>query len=931
MATGSRPRGRAAQLKGRRAELGVLDGLIEAVRTGESRVLVLRGEPGMGKTALLDHLAVRASGCRVARAAGVQSEMELAFAGLHQLCALMLNHLEAIPAPQRDAARIAFGLSAGSAPDRFLVALAVLSLLSQVAEERPLFCVVDDEQWLDRASAQALGFVARRLAAEPVGLVFAVRVPGEELAGLPELAVEGLAEGDARALLDSVLTGPLDARIRDRIVAETRGNPLALLELPRGMAPAQLAGGFGLPGASPQSGRIEESFRQRIDALPAETRRLLQLAAADPVGEPLLIWQAAKRLGIGVQAATPAVEAGLVEFGAQVRFRHPLVRSAAYRSASRQDRQDVHSALAEGTDPRADPDRRAWHRAQAAPGPDEDVAAELERSAGRAQDRGGLAAAAAFLERAALLTPDPVRRTGRLLAAARAKRDAGALDAALGLLVAVEAGPLDALRTAEVERLRGQIALDQRRGTDAARLLLSAARRLEPLDVGLARETHLEALWEAAMWSGDLDIPGGVREAAEAARAAPPGPDPPRAADVLLDAFALRLTVGHAAAAAALNRALELVLDLDISSGEVGRWLRLAGGRVSQIIALELWDFESWHVLATRQAKFARDEGALVHLQFALNYLARAHLLAGDLAATALMIEEDHLIAAATGNPPAAYTRVMLAAWRGREREASELIETTVQEGTARGLGRLVDGAAYASSVLYNGLGRHDAARDAARQAFEHQQLGHGPLVVPELAEAAARTGEVDLVRAALGWLSERTRAAPTEWALGIEARCRALLGEGAAAESCYRESIERLGRTRIRAQLARAHLLYGEWLRRERRRGEAREQLRTAHDMLDAMGMDAFAERARRELQATGETARKRTVETAVELTAQEAQVAQLARDGLSNPQIGARLFISTRTVQYHLGKVFTKLGITSRAQLEAALPSDPGSAPLR
>jgi DNA-binding CsgD family transcriptional regulator len=911
--------------------LGLLDGLIEAVRAGESQVIVVRGEPGVGKTALLDYLAVQASGCRVARAAGVQSEMELAFAGLHQLCAPMLSHLEAIPAPQRDAARIAFGLSAGSAPDRFLVALAVLSLLSQVAGERPLFCVVDDEQWLDQASAQALGFVARRLAAEPVGLVFAARVPGEELAGLPELAIEGLAEGDARALLDSVFTGPLDTGIRDRIVAETRGNPLALLELPRGMAPAQLAGGFGLPGAGPLSGQIEESFRRRIDALAVETRRLLQLAAADPVGEPLLVWQAAGRLGIGVQAATPAVEAGLVEFGAHVRFRHPLVRSAAYRSASRQDRQDVHSALAEVTDPRADPDRRAWHLAQAAPGPDEDVAGELERSAGRAQDRGGLAAAAAFLERAALLTPDPMRRTGRLLAAARAKRDAGALDAALGLLVAVEAGPLDELRTAEVERLRGQIALDQRRGTDAARLLLSAARRLEPLDVGLARETHLEALWEAAMWSGDLDLPGGVREAAEAARAAPPGPHPPRAADVLLDAFALRLTRGHAAAAAPLTRALELVLDLDISSAEVGRWLRLAGGRVSQIIALELWDFESWHVLATRQAKLARDEGALVHLQFALNYLARAHLLTGDLAATALMIEEDHLIAAATGNPPAAYTQVMLAAWRGREREAAELVETTVQEGTARGLGRLVDGAAYASSVLYNGLGRHDAARDAARRAFEHQQLGHGPLVVPELAEAAARTGEVDLVRAALEWLSERTRTAPTEWALGIEARLQALLGEGEAAESCYRESIERLGRTRIRAQLARAHLLYGEWLRRERRRGEAREQLRTAHDMLDAMGMDAFAERARRELQATGETARKRTVETAVELTAQEAQVAQLARDGLSNPQIGGRLFISTRTVQYHLSKVFTKLGITSRAQLEAALPSDPGSAPLR
>ena len=433
------------------------------------------------------------------------------------------------------------------------------------------------------------------------------------------------------------------------------------------------------------------------------------------------------------------------------------------------------------------------------------------------------------------------------------------------------------------------------------------------------------------MWAGDLDIPGGAREAAEAALGAPPGPSPPRVADVLLDAFALRLTEGHAAAAPALTRALELVLALDLGTDEIGRWLWLAGGRISQIIALELWDAESWHALATRQAQFARGAGALVHLQFALNYLARAHLLAGDLATAALMIEEDRLIAEATGNPPVAHNAMMLAAWRGREREASELIEATAQEATARGLGRLVSFAAYASSVLYNGLGRHDAACDAARQAFDRDQLGYGPLVVPELAEAAARTGDVALVTAALEWLSERTRVMPTDWALGIEARIRALLSEGEAAESCYRESIERLGRTRVRAQLARGHLLYGEWLRRERRRGEAREQLRTAYEMLDAMGIEAFAERARRELLATGETARKRTVETAVELTAQEAQVAQLARDGLSNPQIGARLFISTRTVQYHLGKVFTKLGISSRGQLDQALPADPGAAPSR
>jgi len=428
------------------------------------------------------------------------------------------------------------------------------------------------------------------------------------------------------------------------------------------------------------------------------------------------------------------------------------------------------------------------------------------------------------------------------------------------------------------------------------------------------------------MWAGDLDRPGGVREAAEAARAATRGPEPPRVVDVLLDAFALRFTEGYAAAAAALARALKLVLAINAGTDlEAGRWLWLAGGRASAIVALELWDAESWHALATRLAQFARDTGALVHLQFALSFLAIPHLLAGELTMAARLIDEDHLIAEVTGNPPVAYTAMTLAAWRGQETPASELIETTVREATASGQGRLVSFADYASAVLYNGLGHHDAARDAAWRAFKRDQLGYGPLVVPELAEAASRTGDVALATAALEWLSERTRVTSTEWALGIEALVRALLSDGEAAESLYHEAIERLGRTRVRAQLARAHLLYGEWLRRERRRADAREQLRTAHDMLDAMGMEAFAERAGRELLATGETARKRTVETAVELTAQEAQVARLARDGLSNPEIGARLFISPRTVQYHLAKVFTKLDISSRSQLHRALPADP------
>jgi DNA-binding CsgD family transcriptional regulator/tetratricopeptide (TPR) repeat protein len=516
----------------------------------------------------------------------------------------------------------------------------------------------------------------------------------------------------------------------------------------------------------------------------------------------------------------------------------------------------------------------------------------------------------------------------------------------LGLLVAAEnqgSGPRQALRIAEVEHLRGQIALDQRRG-DAARLLLNAARRYEPLNPELARATHLEALWEAAMQSGERDTAGAVREAAVAARTAPPGPDPPRPVDVLLDAFALRFTQGHAPAAPAPEPGPG-------AGPRAGRGHRRSQpvapavrGRISQIIALELWDFESWHALATRQAQLARGAGALVHLQFALNYLARTHLLAGELTTAALMLEEDHLIAEATGNPPVTDTEVMLAAWRGREPEACELIEATVQEAAARGAGRMASFAAYVSSVLYNGLGRHDAARDAAWQAFEHGQLGHGSLVVSELAESAARTGDVAAARAALAWLSERTRVSPTDWALGIEARVRALLseaglGEGEDADRCHQESIRRLGRTRLRAELARAHLLYGEWLRREHRRAEAREQLRTAHEMLDTMGMEAFAGRARRELTSAGEPVRNVSGEPAgpyavpagAALTAQEALVARLARDGLSNPEIGSRLFISSRTVQYHLRKVFTKLGITSRSQLYRVLPSDPASASLR
>ena len=909
-------------LRGRRRECEALDRLLLDVRAGQSRALVLRGEAGVGKTALVHYLVQRASGCRVARAVGVESEMELAFAALQQLCAPFLSRLERLPGPQRAALDTAFGLSTGEPPDRYLVGLAVLSLLADVAEERPLVCVVDDAQWLDRTSAQVLAFVARRLVAESVAMVFAVRESGDEqdLTGLAEFAVHGLGDGDARALLKSVVTGPLDERVRDRIVAETHGNPLALLELPRGMTPAELAGGFGPPAAPALSSRIEDSFRRRLLPLPPATRRLLLVAAAEPVGDPVPVWRAADQLGVEVEAAAPAVEAGLIEFGGQVRFRHPLVRSAVYRAAAPAERQSVHQALADATDPDVDPDRRAWHRAQAAPALDEDVAAELERSAGRAQARGGLAAAAAFLHRAVELTPEPARRASRALAAAHAKDQAGAPDEAARLLAMARAGPLDELERARAELLHAQITFAVTRGRDAPRLLLEAAKRLEPLDATLARETYLDA-FSAALFADRLARDGDVRQVAEAVLAASWGPSSrplPRACDVLLNGLAVLATEDFAAAAPMLKQALSAFRDEPIPEDAALRWLWLACR-----IARALGDDASWDELTDRQTRLARRAGALSLLPIALIERFGVLLFVGDLVAAASLVAEAEAVVEATGSHLAPQGAIALAAWRGDEAEASALIDAGRQEVVRRGEGLWLIATEWASAVLFNGLGRYDDALAAAEQAAEHpHELGLSTWVPTELIEAAVRSGNPERAAGPLRRLREISRASGTDWALGVEARSRALVSEGDAAERLYREAIERLGRTRIRVALARSHLLYGEWLRREGRRMDSRGQLRTAHQMYTAMGMNGFAERARRELLATGETVRKRSVETLDELTAQEFQIARLAHDGLSNPEIGAQLFISPRTVEWHLRKVFTKLGISSRRELRTALP---------
>jgi DNA-binding CsgD family transcriptional regulator len=877
--------------------------------------LVLRGEAGIGKTTLLNYLEASASGLTVLRAAGVDSEMELAYASLHQLCLPLLDGLERLPAPQREALRTVFGLSAGPPPDRFLVGLAVLSLLSEAAESRPLLCVVDDAQWLDTASVQTLVFVARRLLAEPVGIVFAAREPCAELEHIAGLEVRGLGDRDARTVLDSAVPFKIDERVRDQIIAETRGNPLALLELPRGLSAMQLAGGFGLIEAQGLTGRIEESFVRRLGALSDDARRLLLLAAAEPLGDPRLLRRAAEQLELAVSGVDSETD-GLLSVEDRVVFRHPLVRSAVYRSASLHERRRAHLALAEATDEEADPDRRAWHLAAAAGGPDEQVALELQRSAGRAQARGGFAAAAAFLQRSLTLTSDSPLRSERALAAADASLHAGAFDAAERLLKTAEAEELNELQRARVDLIRAQIAFAVSRGSDAPPLLLHAAKQLESVDPLLARDAYLDAVF-AAVFAGRLGKGGGVLAVAQAARSAPPAPDPPRAADLLLDGFALTITEGYAVGAPVLQRAMKAFRSPTISSAEVLRW-----GILASNVAQGLWDEDSYRALPARQIQLARDAGELSVLPLSLGYRIGEHLHSGQLGTAASLLEDLHVVAEATGTEPPPYAAIALSSWRGRVEETRELMEASVDAVIARGEGGGLTFIEWTTAVLYNGLGKYEDALMAGQVAREHREEFLSPLWLHELVEAAARSGKPDVAADALEELCGMTRVIGTEWALGIEARSRALLSENAAAERLYSKAIDHLERSWARVELARVRLLYGEWLRREGRRVDARAQLRSAYDAFTAMGVEGFAERARSELAATGEKIRKRTVETRDDLTPQERQIAELAGERLSNSEIAARLFLSPRTVDWHLSKVYAKLGIGSRKELADALP---------
>jgi DNA-binding CsgD family transcriptional regulator/tetratricopeptide (TPR) repeat protein len=911
---------RTPAFRGRARERSALDDLLGRVRGGESAVLVIRGEAGIGKTALMRYCARQASGCRLVQIDGMESEMELPLAALHQLCAPMLSSLDALPKPQQRALRVAFGLAGEPAPDRFVLGLAVLSLLAENAAERPLVCLVDDAQWLDEASSQVLGFVGRRLQAEPVGLLLAVREAADAqlFPGVPALTLQGLTDEDAQALLTAAVPGHLDNRVRDRIVAETGGNPLGLLELAREMAEAELAGGFAGPRQASLPGQLQDHYLHRVRALPEPARQLMLLAAADPTGDATLLWRAAQTLGLRPDAAILARAKQLLSIGSQVRFRHPLVRSAAYVAGSPEDRRAAHLALAAATDAQADPERRVWHLAAAATGLDEDVATALEQAAARIQARAGLAASAAFLQRSVMLTGEPGRHTERALAAALAHLHAGAFDSALGLLARAQAHAVDDLQRARVEMLRGQVEWASVTGREAPVLLMQAAKRLETLDAELARETYLYA-WVASHLAGPLAGPGRLLlEVSRAAQAAPQPARAPRSCDLLLDGLTTMIVQGRAAAAPAIRRAVSAFLGDQVSGEEWLQW-----GIFAQMAAMAVWDFDSWVALSARHVELARALGALAPLSIALNGRGSVATHCGDFETAMSLAAEKDVVNEVTGIRLATTCDLLLAGYRGRPAEAIPLFTATMEDSTARGEGLALQMANWSAAVLYNGLGRYAEALAVVESSTEET---YSPLstqlVLPELIEAAVRTRRADLAREALGRLSAMTTIEGSDWAKGLEARSRALVSDGQAAEQRYAEAVERLGRTPLRLELARAHLLYGEWLRRENRRLDARHHLHAAYNLFTTIGAEAFAERARGELLATGEKVRKRETDTYHQLTPQEEHIVRLARDGRTNREIAAELFISTRTVEWHLRKVFAKLGITSRRDLHNTSP---------
>ena len=901
---------------GRRREQHRLADLLAGAREGRSGVLVVRGDAGIGKTALIDTMLAQLSDLRAIHTNGAESEMELAYAGLQQVCVPLLDLLGQLPRPQHDALSVALGLSErDGVPDQLLVGLALLTLLAEAGTQQPTVCVIDDAHWVDRASMAALAFAARRLLADRVIMVFGTRQPIDLLNGLPELTLRGLDDSNARTLLGAVVPGRLSERARASIIAESRGNPLAILELNHAMTPGELAGGYGLARAKSISARIEDTFLQQFRKLPSPTRTLLLIAAAEPTGESYWLWEAARCLGIDLHAAEPAENAGLISLGDRIRFRHPLVRSAIYGNATLAERRSAHGALAQVITDRRSADHRAWHRAHAAEAPDEDIAAELELAAEQARARGGTAAAAAFLAQAVEATPNPRRRAQRAMDAANAKLDVGALDVAASLLERATELTSNEAVGARADLLRAKLAFAARRGRDGPPLLLAAAERLAPIDAALSRETYLEALMYAMIVGRfTTDESASPANVARKARLAPPAAEPITPVDLMLDGLIVRYTDGYVAAAPMLKRAIAAFLKEDGGAVVDPKW-----HSITNRVCLDLFDQDAYNLLTVQQLEKLRAAGELTVLPIALWTYAGLCVGTGRIATVAATLEEAEAITAATGVAPQTSLQPYIAAYRGQERQCLESARSTIDGATSRGEGIEVTVAHYAVAILHNALGNYSRAVDASLAGLKDDDYGMVGYLLPELIEGATRCGEKVIARDALAQLTERANASGTSTALGVAARAKALVQDGDSANEDYLEAIAHLENSPVAVFLARAHLVYGEWLRRVNRRAEARVQLRTAHEMFVSMGVDGFAIRASRELGATGETVYKQTKETSIVLTTQERHITRLVREGFTNSEIGAQLFISPRTVEWHLGRIFAKLDVKSRRELRS------------
>ncbi|KAA0100033.1 LuxR family transcriptional regulator [Mycolicibacterium sp. P1-18] len=913
MAT-TRRSGRGGTFVGRRTELDVMAELVDAARHGRSGSVVLRATAGLGKTYLLDRVVDEyATDMQVIAISGIEAETVFDYAALQRLCSQLLGHVDRLPELQRRALKVAMGAESGDPPDPFLVGLAVVNLLSEAGAQRPLLCIVDDAQWIDDVSRQALGFAARRLQADRVAMIFATRdADAYHLDGLRQLRLPPLTDAESRTLLDAVLPGRLDHRVRDRLLGEAAGNPLALTEMPVTLTPGELAGGFGLVNPRTSPGSVEDVFTQRLQALPERTRLLLLIAAAEPAGEAGWLWAAAERLGLGVDDAAAAEAAGLVRLDTRIGFRHPLVRAAIYRSEPAAQRHRVHAALAETiTGPDA-ADYRTWHRAHAISTPLEAIAAELVVSAERARHRGGIAAAAAFLTYSVELTPDAGTRARRALGAAAAKLDAGDIGAATRLVDTAAATTVDAGHHARVALMRARLAFASDRGREGPRLLLAAARELADLEPDASRDTYLEALM-AAMIVGRLaeDADGPVAVAV-AARRAPPPATPPRSVDLLLDALITRFTDGYVTAAPALKKALLAYLR-DVHAGTADpRW-----HDVTNRICLDLYDFSAYAVLAGKQLEMLRAAGELTVLPAALTTLAAVHAIGGEFDAGQALLDEALVVASATGAPPHRSATAFLAAHRGDEELWRTSAGQTVSEGTDRGEGTELTVALLSKALLHNGLSWHEDALDACRSGLRYDDIGLYGCLLIETVEAAAYSGHHNEARDAAAELVTRATASPTESALGLAARATAIAKGAEATDVDFQQAIAHLERSPLAVYRARTHLVYGEWLRRHRGNGDAVAQLRLAHDLCTRIGADAFAERAARELEAAGGAAAQRNPRYDAGLTARERHISRLVRQGLGNAEVADKLLISHRTVEWHLRNIYNKLGVTSRREL--------------